>query len=40
MTVVRYEPWSLVNRFHRDIDRLFGAPQHHRGGLRRMAAAG
>ena len=27
MTVVRYEPWSLVNRFHRDIDRLFGAPQ-------------
>jgi len=27
MTVVRYEPWSLVNRFQRDIDRLFGAPQ-------------
>ncbi len=27
MTVVRYEPWSLVNRFHRDIDRLFAAPQ-------------
>lgn len=27
MTVVRYEPWSLVNRFHRDIDRLFGAAQ-------------
>jgi HSP20 family protein len=27
MTVVRYEPWSLVNRFHRDIDRLFGASQ-------------
>jgi HSP20 family protein len=26
MTVVRYEPWSLVNRFQRDIDRLFGAP--------------
>jgi HSP20 family protein len=27
MTVVRYEPWSLVNRFQRDIDRLFGTPQ-------------
>jgi len=27
MTVVRYEPWSLVNRFHRDIDRLFGTAQ-------------
>jgi HSP20 family protein len=26
MTVVRYEPWSLVNRFQRDMDRLFGAP--------------
>jgi len=27
MTVLRYEPWSLVNRLQRDIDRLFGAPQ-------------
>jgi HSP20 family protein len=27
MTVVRYEPWSLVNRFQRDIDRLFASPQ-------------
>ena len=27
MTVVRYEPWSLVNKFQRDLDRLFGAPQ-------------
>jgi len=27
VTVVRYEPWSLVNRFQRDIDRLFAAPQ-------------
>ena len=27
MTVVRYEPWSLVNKFQRDIDRLFGVPQ-------------
>jgi HSP20 family protein len=27
MSVVRYEPWSLVNRFQRDIDRLFGVPQ-------------
>ena len=27
MTVVRYEPWSLVNKFQSDIDRLFGAPQ-------------
>jgi len=27
MTVVRFEPWSLVNRFQRDVDRLFAAPQ-------------
>jgi HSP20 family protein len=27
MTVVRYEPWSLVSRLQRDIDRLFAAPQ-------------
>lgn len=27
MTVVRYEPWSLVNRLQKDIDRLFSAPQ-------------
>jgi HSP20 family protein len=27
MTVLRYEPWSLVNRFQRDLDRLFVAPQ-------------
>jgi HSP20 family protein len=27
MTVVRYEPWALVSRFQKDIDRLFGAPQ-------------
>ena len=27
MTVVRYEPWALVNRLQKDIDRLFGAPQ-------------
>src|ERR1700730_12774871 len=27
MTVIRYEPWALVNRLQRDIDRLFGAPQ-------------
>ena len=26
MTVLRYEPWSLVNRLQKDIDRLFGAP--------------
>jgi len=26
MTVVRYEPWALVNRLQNDIDRLFGAP--------------
>lgn len=26
MTVVRYEPWALVNRFQKDMDRLFGAP--------------
>jgi HSP20 family protein len=27
MTVVRYEPWALVNRFQKDVDRLFAAPQ-------------
>jgi HSP20 family protein len=27
MTVVRYEPWALVNRLQKDIDRLFNAPQ-------------
>ena len=26
MTVVRYEPWSLVSRLQKDIDRLFSAP--------------
>ena len=26
MTVLRYEPWTLVNRLQKDIDRLFGAP--------------
>jgi HSP20 family protein len=26
MTVVRYEPWALVNRLQKDIDRLFNAP--------------
>jgi HSP20 family protein len=26
MTVVRYEPWALVSRLHKDMDRLFGAP--------------
>ena len=24
MTIVRYEPWGLVNRFHHDIHRSFG----------------
>ena len=24
MNVTRYEPWSLVNRLHQDLDRLFG----------------
>jgi HSP20 family molecular chaperone IbpA len=27
MTVIRYEPWALVSRLQKDIDRLFGAPQ-------------
>ncbi len=26
MTVLRYEPWSLVSRLQKDIDRLFSAP--------------
>ncbi len=26
MTVVRYEPWALVGRLQKDIDRLFGTP--------------
>jgi HSP20 family protein len=24
MNVIRYEPWSLINRLHQDLDRLFG----------------
>jgi HSP20 family protein len=24
MTIVRYEPWRLMSRVHRDIDKLFG----------------
>ncbi len=40
MTVVRYEPWSLVNRFHRDLDRLFCGAADDRRRLRRLAAAG
>jgi HSP20 family protein len=24
MTVTRYEPWTLINRLHHDLDRLFG----------------
>ena len=27
MSVVRYEPWALVSRLQKDIDRLFNAPQ-------------
>ncbi len=27
MTVVRYEPWALVSRLQKDIDRLFSSPQ-------------
>ena len=27
MTVIRYEPWALVSRLQKDIDRLFSAPQ-------------
>jgi len=26
MTVIRYEPWALVNRLQKDIDRLFATP--------------
>lgn len=26
MTVVRYEPWSLINRLHGELDQLLGAP--------------
>ena len=26
MTVVRFEPWALVSRLEKDIDRWFGAP--------------
>ena len=26
MNVVRYEPWVLVNRLSRDLERLFNAP--------------
>jgi len=24
MSLIRYEPWSLVNRLHHDLDRIFG----------------
>jgi HSP20 family protein len=24
MSLIRYEPWTLVNRLHQDLDRLFG----------------
>jgi HSP20 family protein len=27
MTVVHYEPWALVSRLQKDIDRLFSSPQ-------------
>lgn len=27
MNVARYEPWVLMNRLHRDLDRLFTLPQ-------------
>jgi HSP20 family protein len=26
MTLARYEPWLLMNRLHRDLDRLFSVP--------------
>ena len=26
MTLVRYEPWTLMNRLHRELDDLFRAP--------------
>jgi len=26
MTVVRFEPWSLINRLHGELDQLLGAP--------------
>lgn len=28
MSTVRYEPWTLVNRLHRDLDRLFTGPAY------------
>ena len=24
MTIVRYEPWTVMNRLHREIDQIFG----------------
>jgi HSP20 family protein len=26
MSITRYEPWLLMNRLHRDLDRLFNSP--------------
>jgi HSP20 family protein len=26
MSIIRYEPWLLMNRLHRDLDRLFNSP--------------
>lgn len=28
MAMTRYEPWTLVNRLHQDLDRLFGRELH------------
>jgi HSP20 family protein len=29
MNVTRYEPWTLINRLHQDLDRLFGREFSH-----------
>ena len=29
MSLTRYEPWSLVNRLHNDLDRIFGRDMNH-----------
>ena len=35
MTVVRYEPWALLNRLHRELDQTFETRPATRPGRRR-----
>lgn len=39
MTVVRYEPWTLMNRLSRDLERLFHAPADASDGVETRGSA-